>query len=260
MSILFTTETRGLRTSRGHRPAETGRSLRVALWVAMCLVLGFPIPAFAADDAASSPTAFSPSATSPTASSPVTSSRPTVATDAGDVRIADDGTGVVGLLYLRPFVLEEPWRFLYTKEQPEVTSGFIAVLEVDPELARPRQTDMSVLFAGSTPVERTNNGDESGRVIVLLPDSIDPATAVFFFGSDELPERIDRARGELERDRAVSLGIVPRPAGEIEAALATGGETLRVRNIDGVYRALADLIPIYSPQEQELAETYRLIP
>lgn len=176
------------------------------------------------------------------------------------LQLADDGTGVRGLLYARPFTLEEPYRYLYVKEQPEITSGYILVLEVDPRLAQPRQTDMPVLFVGDRPAELASSGAESGRVIVLVPGDTDLAESPLFYGSMELPERIDRARGMQERDLALSSGITAPTAEEVEAALLAGGEPLGARSIDGVYRALADLILTYSPQEAELAEIYRLIP
>lgn len=177
-----------------------------------------------------------------------------------EIQLADDGTGVRGLLYARPFTLEEPYRYLYVKEQPEITSGYILVLEVDTRLAQPRQTDMPVLFVGSRPAELASSGSESGRVIVLVPGDTNLADSPLFYGSMELPERIDRARGIQERDLALSTGIAAPTAEEIGTALAAGGEPLAVRNIDHVYHALADLILTYSPQESELAEIYRLIP
>lgn len=176
------------------------------------------------------------------------------------LELADDGTGVRGLLYARPFTLEVPYRYLYVKEQPEITSGYILVLEVDPRLAQPRQTDMPVLFVGDRPAELASSGAESGRVIVLVPGDTDLSSSPLFYGSRELPERIDRTRGTQERDLALSSGITAPSAEEVEAAFIAGGEPLLARSIDGVYRALADLILTYSPQEAELAEIYRLIP
>lgn len=207
--------------------------MRIALWCALALVLacGWTEMGIADDE-------------SPTSA----------------LELADHGTGVRGLLYARPFTLEQPYRYLYVKEQPEITSGYILVLEVDPRLAQPRQTDMAVLFVGDRPAELASSGAESGRVVVLVPGDTDLSSAPMFYGSRELPERIDRARGMQERDLALSSGIKARPAEEIASALAAGGQPLAARTIDGVYRALADLILIYSPQEAEQAEIYRLIP
>jgi hypothetical protein len=176
------------------------------------------------------------------------------------VQIADDGDGVRGLLYARPFTLQEPYPYLYVKERPEITSGYILVLAVDPQLARPRQTDMAVLFVGSRPAELASAGDQSGRVIALVPGDTDLSTSPLFYGSTELPERIDAARGALELSLARDRGIAAPTPDEIAAALAAGGEPLRARSIDGVYRVLVDLILTYSPQESELAEIYSLIP
>ncbi len=172
---------------------------------------------------------------------------------------AEDG-GVRSLLYARPFTLEEPYTYVYTKEQPEISRGYILVLEVDPQRAQPRQTDMPVLFVGSRPAELTNRGDKSGRIIVLVPGDTVLSESPLFYGTTELPERIDQAQAVQQRDLALEIGVQPRPATEIESAFDKGGDTLAVRQIDDVYRELADLIEEYSPEESDLIEAYRMIP
>jgi hypothetical protein len=176
------------------------------------------------------------------------------------IQISDDGQGVRGLLYARPFTLEQPYQYLYTKEQPEITSGYILVLEVDPTFALPRQVHMPVLFVGTRPAELTNFGAESGRVVVLVPGDTDLASSPMFYGDTELPERIDAARGIEERDLALDQGITPFSQEEIDAALQAGGSPLAAVSIDGVYREVADLILAYAPEDVDTANGYKLIP
>jgi len=167
-------------------------------------------------------------------------------------------TGAVhDLLYARPFALEQPYPYTWMREQPGIVAGQILVLEVDPEFARPRQTGVAVLFAGGVPAHLTNTGYPSGRMIVIVPDWVDPLSAPFFFGSRELPERIDRARGAVELAAAAGQGAAPFSAEVVAAARAAGGERARWRDSVALFRAVADLIDAYAPDEHELAEIYR---
>jgi hypothetical protein len=173
-------------------------------------------------------------------------------------------TGEVGtvrnLLYARPFRMEKPYRYEWTAERAEITSGTILVVEVDKEFAKPREIGVPVLYVGTTPAEVTNVGYESGRMIVIVPGAVDLRTTPIFFGSEELPERVDAARGALELEAARAIGIVPFSASTVDAAFALGGEPLAVAGSEEVYRAIADLIDAYSPTETERAEIYRMTP
>lgn len=165
--------------------------------------------------------------------------------------------GVLDILYLRPFTLDEPFVYTWIHGQPEITAGYLAVLEVRPDLVLPRAVDVPVLFAGDTPVHFTNTGYPSGRLIVFVPDWVDPATAPFYFGSMELPERITRSRGAAERAAAVADGAIPFADERIGQARAGGGEPARLADSVALFRAAADLIDAYAPDEAEKAEIYR---
>ena len=168
-------------------------------------------------------------------------------------------TGAVfDLLYARPFTLEQPYLYAWTKEQPEITGGTLLVLAVAAELARPRDVDVPVLFAGDTPVHLTNTGYPSGRAIVFVPAWVDLASAPFYFGSLELPERIDRERGAAELRAAAAQGAAPFPAETVTRALAAGGEAARFTDSLALFRAAADLIDRYAPDESHVAERYRV--
>jgi len=168
-------------------------------------------------------------------------------------------TGAVfDLLYARPFTLELPFVYTYTKEQPEITGGTLLVLRVDPELVKPREVDVPVLFAADTPVHLTNTGYPSGILIAFVPARIDLRTAPFYFGSMELPERIDLARGAAELHAAVALGASAFSKETVTRAFAAGGEPAKFADSVALFRAAADLIDRYAPDESYVAERYRV--
>jgi hypothetical protein len=164
---------------------------------------------------------------------------------------------VRGLLYARVFTLKKPYTYTFLKEQPAITRGWILVIEVDPEIAKPRQVDVPVLYVGDTPAHLTNTGYPTGRMVVIVPDWIDLSKAPIFFGSTELPERVDRARGA--RELTSGLGRTARPfAPEVlRAAFAAGGKPRRFAGSVELFRAIADLIDRYAGAPNTPAEIYR---
>ncbi len=179
-------------------------------------------------------------------------------TDATPVEPTDSGDAVRGLLYARPFAVDKPFTYSWTAERAEIQAGYILVVAVDPEFAKPRQVDMPVLYVGRAPAWLTNVGYESGHVVVIVPATVDLTSEPIFFGSLELPERVDAARGAQEMAAALALGIRPVTAEMLSAARAAGGETLREPDIEGVFLTVADLIDAFAADESEVAESYRL--
>ena len=174
------------------------------------------------------------------------------------VVITDPGNAVKHLLYARPFTLEVPYVYAWTNEKLEITSGYLLVIEVEPQFTRPRQTWMPVLYVGQRPAEVTNVDIEKGRMVVIVPGDVNLAQEPIFFGSVELPEKITSERGKLEMDAALALGIRPIPPKELAAALTRGGESLRVHDGKLLYFAVADLIDEYAPADHDRAESYRV--
>ena len=170
----------------------------------------------------------------------------------------DSGEGVKKVLYARTIQLEEPYRYEWTGEKPRITTGTLLVLEVEPELARIRQVNMPVLYVGTVPAEVTNDGSKAGRMIVIVPGEVDLKRALIYFGSVELPERVDADRGRAELEAARSLGIRPLSATVVEAARKEGGDPLRVKDSVQLYRAVSDLLEKYSPSETGRIKTYRM--
>jgi hypothetical protein len=171
-------------------------------------------------------------------------------------------TGVQRLVVAQPFRLEQPYAHAWRAERPSVRAGYLLVLDVDPQLAFPRQTAMSVLYVGDQTAERVNQGHLSGRLVVLVPAPadaaglpvLDLAAAPIWFGAPGLPEQVDAAAVRAELERARADGVRPPAAAEVERALAEGGALFTARERNDLERHAAELILRYCPQERELAE------
>jgi hypothetical protein len=166
------------------------------------------------------------------------------------------------IIYARPFTLAKGEKHGWRQEKPVVSSGYVLVLEVDPDLVYPRQLAEPVLYVGRQTAERVNHGYASGRVIAIVPgqidskqeDYLDLSKVRIWFGTPELPEQVDAGTIEFERQLAVRAGIRPLPAARVSAALERGGPTLAFADKRELMRALAPLVREYSPQEPEVAD------
>ena len=162
---------------------------------------------------------------------------------------------VEDLVYARKFTLQEGFKFRWCNEKPTVTSGHLLVLKVNPDLVFARQLAEPVLYVGEQTAERLNIGYRSGHVIAIAPGAPDLTKALMWFGTPELPERVDAEMAKAELDLARAAGIEPFSAKKIEAALARGGEELQGSNVVDVLRVAAELLRQYSPVEDERAKT-----
>jgi hypothetical protein len=145
-------------------------------------------------------------------------------------------TADIELLAAVPFAVDEPFVHEWRAEKPLVASGYLLQLRVDPELSRPRQTYEPVLYVGTQTAERCLPEPalalaEQGILVVLVPAPLDAGgrvaldldTAPIWFGSLELPERVDAARiaAELAAARARGAGPARRhPTAEVRTAAA----------------------------------------
>ena len=169
------------------------------------------------------------------------------------------------ILYARPFVLDEGYTHYWRLGQPTVDAGYVLVLAVDPDLAVPRQTYEPVLYAGEQTAERVNTGRHEGYLVAVVPaprgpdglPELDLESSPIWFGTPELPERVDAARIRTELTRALNEGVRPLPAPRIQAALAEGGTLLHVGDRPALDRYLADLIERFAPQEVDLISGMR---
>lgn len=165
--------------------------------------------------------------------------------------------GVLDLLAVRPVTFEAPHPYPWRRDHPPLTDGLLLVLEVDPGLARPRQVGEPVLYVGDTPAERLNPGWPSGRLLVLVPGDVDPAVDPIWFGSPELPERVDARRGAAELAAARARGFAPFAPEVVARARQAGGDPLRVEDSTAFYRGAAGVLEAWIPEEAERAENLR---
>ncbi len=163
------------------------------------------------------------------------------------------------IVYVRPFTVDESFKFFWCAERPTVQSGTLLVLKVNKDLVIPRQVAEPVLYVGNRSAERINRGDESGYVIAIVPGDVNLAEAPIWFGTPDLPERVDAATVKAERAKADKAGIRPFSAEKIKAAQANGGARLNAPDMSAMLRdEISLLIERYSPQEQALADSFRV--
>ena len=177
---------------------------------------------------------------------------------AGDVVPTDDGHAVRGLLSALEFVLDEPYPYAWAMGHAPVHEGTLLVLDVDPQFSRPRDFAAPVLYVGDVPAELLNTGFPSGHLVVLVPGHPDLMVTPVYFGSTELPERVDAARGSAELAAARAMGIVPFSPEAVSAAWANGGPKVTLRDEMAVHVAGAELIERYAPDEAERAHAWTL--
>lgn len=151
---------------------------------------------------------------------------------------------VEALLYSREFRLENAYSYDWSAGRPRVDRGRLVVLQVDPELVRPRQSAEPVLYVGSMPVHCLNTGYPSGRVVAIVPGKTDLTREPIFFGTPELPERVDEDSGQRERRAARAAGIEPCSGKRVSEAERLGGGVLRARDLTELLEHAATLMPV----------------
>lgn len=184
-------------------------------------------------------------------------------TNGAPVRAGRVGAAEVqGLVLAVPFELEQPYVHDWRVERPDVRSGWLLVLDVDPEKVRPTELAQPVLCAGDETLERYHHGYESGRVVALLPaDGVmrpgaaaELASRTFFFAEPQLPEQIDAHTLSAERARAEKRGCAPFALPLVERAERRGGAPIVVKDRRELDRLAAQLILTYSPADRARAE------
>jgi len=163
---------------------------------------------------------------------------------------------VKNILLVQPFTLETPYTSTWSKEKTTVSAGVLLVVEVDPTYVVTHDALQPVLYAGDSIVERLNQGYPSGRVIGIVPGSIDLNSAPVWFGSPELPERVTTSMIKSERARAESAGVRALPSARISSVQRP---SVAAKDLATLLRDVAaDLVYEYSPQEKQLADSWRL--
>lgn len=164
---------------------------------------------------------------------------------------------VDGLLAARAFTLEDGYRHRFSADQPWVEAGWLLVLEVDPRVARPRQVAEPVLYVGEVTAERLNTGHRSGRLVVIVPQPVDLPASPIWFGTPELPERVDPERAHDERVLAEDAGIRPFEAEVVHAARTRGGAPLAVADLTALLREAGAWIVEYSAPDKQVGQRLR---
>jgi len=158
----------------------------------------------------------------------------------------------VEVVACRPFTLRAPYVHRCRREGGEVRAGHLVVVRAAPGFIVARQVAEPVACFGSQTGERLWGSPERGLAIYLVPawdegsDAArragNPMVDPVFFGSPELPERVDAAWIAAERARA-------------EAALAAGAMASPARPVAALKPAL-DLDSV----DNLLKEAERLLP
>ena len=160
------------------------------------------------------------------------------------------------LLAARPFTVATPYRNTWSEERAMVTRGTLIVVEVDPALAVRRDTFEPVLFAGDTIVIRLNDGDQSGRIVGIVPGDVDLATAPIWIGPSDLPERMSAADVRAELARAAKAGVRAFPRTKLADVTRPA---VTAPDLGALLRDVAaQLVYEFAPEDKEIADSWRL--
>lgn len=163
---------------------------------------------------------------------------------------------VVDVVHVQPFSLGTGYTHFWREEKPFVKSGTLAVFKVNPALVYPGDAAEPVLYVGNQTAERLNFGHGSGYVVAIIPGDLDLSKSRAWFGSPELPERVNEKTISAEADAASKEKIQPLNADSIKRVTQ---KSLQVADLSALLRDhAAELVLKYSPQEKELAEAWRL--
>lgn len=163
------------------------------------------------------------------------------------------------LVYARAFDLDQGFAYDWRQERPLVRRGTLLVVQVDPDLAYPRQTAEPVLYVGTQTAMRLNVGYPSGYLVALVPGDmeLDAEATRIWFGAPALPESVTQATIAAQHARAVAAGIAPIPRAQVAAAYARGGAPLSRRTLAALLADAAALVERYAPDEAAVAGALR---
>lgn len=156
------------------------------------------------------------------------------------------------LLYARTFELDQSFDFQWRANGPAVTQGTLVVVSADPDLVYPRQSAEPVLYVGNQTAMRLNTGYPSGRIVALVPGTVE-AGAQVWFGTPMLPEMVTAQTIAAEQALADENGISGLSEADIAEALGLGGAPLSKPDLNALLGDVAKLVRAYAPQEKEQA-------
>ncbi|MCU0866682.1 MAG: hypothetical protein MUC36_23100 [Planctomycetes bacterium] len=161
----------------------------------------------------------------------------------------------LALHHAERFRVDRPFEHLWRADRPLVTTGWLLVVSGDPELLRPRQSKMPVLYVGAQTAERINAGT-SGRLVLLVPGDFRLEDAPIFLGSEALPEELRQPAIDAELATAVAGGAIATPAATIKAV--TADERGPFETDYELRQRAIDLVEIHSPTEKDLIAGWRV--
>ncbi|MFT5284979.1 MAG: hypothetical protein ACI8TQ_001140 [Planctomycetota bacterium] len=178
---------------------------------------------------------------------------------------AGSSAEVHSILAALPIELTKPFTHDWSAERAPVQTGWLLALEVEPEMLVPHQVADPVLYVGDQAVERINRGDESGRVIVIVPKRVDLSSAPIYFGTAALPESVDATTRSAELSLARQNGAKAFSAATLELAYEKGlsGSDTEVVEFADRHQLLdfaAQWIYEYCPDESDFASKLLRIP
>ena len=161
----------------------------------------------------------------------------------------------IELLHAQRFHVAEAFQHVWRAEKPFYEDGWLLVLGCDPAALTVQQVRQPVLYVGEQTADRVNFGDESGRVVVIVPGDLDLAESPIFFGGVGLPEEVTHEQIASEVAAARRSGVAPHTAETIAAVLVDG--VLDCENDYQLRLRAIDLVEQHSPQERDLIEGWR---
>ncbi len=161
----------------------------------------------------------------------------------------------VSVVYAQRFEVAEPYRHMWRSDRPQVSTGWLLVLSASPDLITPRQVREPVLYVGSQTADRVNSGDQSGKLVVLVPGDFLLEDARIFFGQPALPEETGMLQIDVAVERAIAAGVVPPSADHL--ATVTDANAFRAPTEYELRLRAIELVEKYSPQERDLITGWR---
>ncbi len=163
------------------------------------------------------------------------------------------------VIYAQPFTLQQGFAYPTRKEKPQVKSGYLLIVDADPELVLKRGRGSRILYVGKQTGWRVNVGYPSGRAFVLVPAELNEQGEVdldltktrIWFGTHRFEGHADKPRIDLEHEMAVAAGIGRRPEAEIDRALnEADGQPRAFKDFVGLRRHYDKLMKEYLPPEE----------
>lgn len=161
----------------------------------------------------------------------------------------------IELLHAQQFHVRQAFQHVWRAEKPFYQDGWLLVLGCDPHQLTLTQAKQPVLYVGEQTADRINVGDESGRVVVLVPGDVDLADAPIFFGGVGLPEEVLHEQIVREVALARQAGVAPHTAETIAAV--TVAAPIEVEDDYQLRLRAIDLVEQHSPQERDLIRGWR---